>query len=72
VDTHVKRLAGRLGLSKNEDPVKIEKDLMSITPREEWGNLTHLLIFHGRNICQAKKPNHKECVLYNICPSRKI
>ncbi len=72
VDTHVKRLADRLGLTKNEDPVRIEKDLMEITPREEWGNIAHLLIFHGRNICQAKKPHHKECVLYNICPSRRI
>ncbi len=72
VDTHVKRLAYRLGLTKNEDPVKIEKDLMAITPKEEWGNLSHLLIFHGRKICQAKKPNHKECVLYSICPSRNI
>jgi endonuclease-3 len=72
VDTHVKRLANRLGLTKNEDPVKIEKDLMQITPQSEWGNLSHLLIFHGRKICQAKKPNHKECVLYDICPSKNI
>ena len=72
VDTHVKRLANRLGLTKNEDPVKIEKDLMEITPKSEWGNLSHLLIFHGRKICQAKKPNHKECVLFEICPSRNI
>lgn len=72
VDTHVKRLAYRLGLTKNEDPVKIEKDLMAITPKEEWGNLSHLLIFHGRKTCQAKKPKHQECVLYDICPSRKI
>jgi endonuclease-3 len=72
VDTHVKRLANRLGLTKNEDPVKIEKDLMGLTPKSEWGNLSHLLIFHGRKICQAKKPNHKECVLYDICPSRNI
>jgi endonuclease-3 len=72
VDTHVRRLANRLGLTKNEDPVKIEKDLMEITPKSEWGNLSHLLIFHGRKICQAKKPNHIECVLYDICPSRNI
>jgi len=72
VDTHVKRLANRLGLTKNEDPVKIEKDLMEITAKSEWGNLSHLLIFHGRKICQAKKPKHKECVLYDICPSRNI
>ena len=72
VDTHVKRLALRLGLTKNTDPVKIEKDLLAITPKEDWGTLTHLLIFHGRNICQAKKPKHSECVLYDLCPSRDI
>lgn len=72
VDTHVKRLTFRLGITKNEDPVKIENDLMEITPKGEWGNLSHLLIFHGRKICQAKKPKHNECVLYDICPSRNI
>ncbi|MDI6800763.1 MAG: endonuclease III [Thermodesulfovibrionales bacterium] len=72
VDTHVRRVAYRLGLTKNEDPVKIEKDLMAVIPREDWGNITHFLIFHGRNTCQAKKPRHSECVLYDICPSRNI
>ncbi|MEW6067451.1 MAG: endonuclease III [Nitrospirota bacterium] len=72
VDTHVKRLAYRLGLTKNEDPVKVEMDIMSITPKNEWGNLSHLLISHGRKICQAKKPKHDDCVLYNICPSKNI
>jgi endonuclease-3 len=72
VDTHVKRLSQRLGLTKNEDPVKIEKDLMLITSQKEWGNLSHLLIFHGRKVCQAKNPKHNECVLYDICPSRNI
>lgn len=72
VDTHVKRLAFRLGLTKHEDPVKIEQDLMPVTPRKEWGNLSHLLIFHGRAVCQAKKPKHQECVLSDICPSRNI
>ncbi|MGD1074580.1 MAG: endonuclease III [Thermodesulfovibrionales bacterium] len=72
VDTHVKRLSFRLGLTKHEDPVKIEKDLTEITSKGEWGNLSHLLIFHGRKICQAKKPNHGECVLFDICPSRDI
>jgi endonuclease III len=72
VDTHVKRLSYRLGLTKNTDPVKIEKDLMAITPKKEWANISHLLIFHGRKICQAKKPDHQECVLNNICPSRNI
>lgn len=70
VDTHVKRLAHRLGLTKHEDPVKIEQDLITITPKKKWGTISHLLIFHGRKICQAKKPNHKECVLYDICPSK--
>lgn len=72
VDTHVKRVSYRLGLTENDDPVKVENDLMAITPKEEWGNLSHLLIFHGRRMCQAKKPNHKECVLYDICPSNNI
>ena len=72
VDTHVKRVAYRLGLTKNSDPGKIEKDLMEITPREEWGKISHLLIFHGRNICRARNPKHSECVLYDLCPSRDI
>lgn len=72
VDTHVKRLSYRLGLTRNEDPVKIEKDLMAITPQKEWGNISHLLIFHGRRICHSLKPKHSECVLYDICPSGNI
>lgn len=72
VDTHVKRLSYRLGLTKNEDPVKIERDLMESTPKKEWSNLSHLLIFHGRNVCQAKKPKHEECILSDICPSKDI
>jgi endonuclease-3 len=72
VDTHVKRLAFRLGITKNEDPVKIEIDLMDITSQKEWGVLSHLLIFHGRAICQAKKPMHNKCILFNICPSNNI
>ncbi len=72
VDTHVKRLAYKLGLTKHEDPVKIEEDLMAITPKNEWGTISHLLIFHGRKICQAKKLNHEACVLYDICPSKDI
>jgi endonuclease-3 len=72
VDTHVKRLTNRLGLTKQEDPVKIEADLVKITPRKEWGNLSHLLIFHGREVCVARKPDHDTCVLFNICPSKYI
>jgi endonuclease-3 len=70
VDTHVKRLAGLLGLTKHADPVKIERDLMAITPQKEWGNLSHLLIYHGRAVCQARKMAHDACVLRDICPSR--
>jgi endonuclease-3 len=72
VDTHVIRLSGRLGLTGQTDPVKIEKDLMAITPRKDWPNLSHMLIFHGRETCKAKKPMHEDCVLYEICPSRDI
>ncbi|MCC6346720.1 MAG: endonuclease III [Nitrospirales bacterium] len=72
VDTHVKRLADRLGLTEQGDPAKIERDLMAITPQREWGNLSHLLIFHGRRICTAKKPLHDRCVLSDICPSGNI
>lgn len=72
VDTHVKRLAGRLGLTKHEKPEKIEQDLMKITPQKDWGNLSHLLILHGREVCVAKKPRHGRCVLYDLCPSRDI
>ncbi len=72
VDTHVKRLSFRLGLTKQEDPVKIEVELMALAPQKEWGNLSHLLIFHGRKICQARKPNHAACVLFDLCPSRDI
>lgn len=69
VDTHVKRLSGRLGLTSNTDPDKIEKDLMKIVPKSEWGIFTLLLINHGRNICAAKKPLCEECVLNKLCPS---
>ena len=72
VDTHVKRLAYRLGLTKHTNPVKIEQDLLAITAKEEWGHLSHLLIFHGRTVCQAKKADHAACVLLDICPSRNI
>jgi len=70
IDTHVKRLANRLGLTAYDDPVKIERDLMAITPKNEWGDLTHLLIAHGRAICQARRPMHQKCVLSDICPSQ--
>jgi len=69
VDTHVRRLAQRLELSGNKDPEKIEKDLMELTPKEQWPRLTDLLIFHGRRVCKAKKPNCRGCVIRKLCPS---
>ncbi|UZE93399.1 MAG: endonuclease III [Candidatus Nealsonbacteria bacterium] len=69
VDTHVRRLSKRLGLSKNDDPNKIEQDLIKIIPKKDWGNFSCLLIEHGRNVCLAKKPLCRECILKNICPS---
>jgi endonuclease-3 len=68
VDTHVRRLAQRLGLTENEDPVKIEQDLMQLVPKEQWMRFTDLLIIHGRRFCDAKKPNCTGCVLNKICP----
>jgi endonuclease-3 len=69
VDTHVARLSARLGLTRHTDPVKIEQDLMALTPRDDWALLSHLLIFHGRRICIARKPKCGECVLAELCPS---
>jgi len=69
IDTHVKRLAKRLGLTVYDDPVKIEQDLMAITPKIAWGDLTHILIAHGRAVCQARKPRHDKCAIADICPS---
>ncbi|HPC30057.1 MAG TPA: endonuclease III [bacterium] len=69
VDTHVKRVSNRLGLTKNTDPDKIEKDLMRIIPEKEWGNFSFRIIQHGRKVCKAKNPLCNECVLSKICPS---
>jgi len=69
VDTHVKRLSQRLGLSSNKDPNKIEEELMEIVPKEKWFKFPYLLIDHGRKICDAKKPRCDICVLNDICPS---
>ena len=69
VDTHVRRLSNRLGLTQQQDPVKIERELMAITPRADWIDLSHLLIFHGRRVCDARKPRCGECVLAELCPS---
>jgi len=69
VDTHVRRLAQRLELTKHQDPNKIERDLMALYPRDEWYNVCNLLIYHGRAICGARKPKCEICVLDDICPS---
>ncbi|MBI3956538.1 MAG: endonuclease III [Candidatus Kerfeldbacteria bacterium] len=69
VDTHVRRLSQRLGLTTQNDPVKIERELMEIVPQQDWVVFPHLLILHGRSICDAKKPKCDECVLKKICPS---
>jgi endonuclease-3 len=69
VDTHVGRLSRRLGWTKNTDPGKVEQDLMRITPQQDWLDLSHLLIFHGRAICMARKPLCAHCTLNHLCPS---
>jgi endonuclease-3 len=69
VDTHVARLARRLGLTRAEDPVRIERDLVPLFPRPAWALLAHLLIFHGRRVCKAPRPRCGECVLADLCPS---
>jgi endonuclease III len=69
VDTHVRRVSGRLGLTENKDPVKIEQDLMKVVPEEDWTVFSHLLILHGRRTCKARKPDCPNCVLNDICPS---
>jgi endonuclease-3 len=69
VDTHVARLSRLLGLTRESDPAKIEQDLMPLFPRDDWGLLSHLLIFHGRQVCIARRPRCGECVLSDICPS---
>jgi endonuclease-3 len=69
VDTHVKRLSARLGLTVETDPVKVERDLMALIPRESWIEIAHLLIWHGRRVCTARKPDCPACPLNDICPS---
>jgi len=72
VDTHVRRLSQRLGLTRQEDPVKIERDLMKLVPREYWGIFPHLLIWHGRRVCDARMPRCEECALNDLCPSSRV
>ncbi len=68
VDTHVKRLAGRMGLSLEKDPNKIERDLLAVVPRSEWLDFNHILVDHGRAVCRARKPDCPRCVVRRFCP----
>lgn len=72
VDTHVKRLAKRLGLTDSTDPNKVEKELMTQIPQDTWIEISHLLIFHGRRVCSARKPDCPNCTLHDICPSSNL
>jgi endonuclease-3 len=72
VDTHVRRLSQRLGFTRHDDPVKIERDLVKLVPREHWNVFPHLLIWHGRRVCVARAPRCEICVLNDLCPSSRI
>jgi endonuclease III len=72
VDTHVRRLSQRLGLTREEDPVKIERALQKLVPREHWGIFPHLLIWHGRRVCDARRPQCDRCVVNDLCPSSRV
>jgi endonuclease III len=72
VDTHVRRVSGRLGLTQNRDPAKIEQDLIKVVPEQDWTVFSHLLILHGRRTCKARKPDCPNCVLNDICPSAEL
>jgi endonuclease-3 len=72
VDTHVRRLSQRLGLTRNDDPVKIERDLQRVVPRPDWARFPHLLIWHGRRVCDARRPRCEECVIESLCPASRL
>jgi endonuclease-3 len=72
VDTHVKRLAYRLGLTDSQNPDKTEKDIQNLLPKERWRRFSDLLIYHGREVCKARKPDHARCAVFHLCPSNSI
>ena len=72
VDTHVRRLSQRLAFTRRDDPVKIERDLQRIVPRADWARFPHLLIWHGRRVCDARNPRCEDCVLEDLCPSSRL
>ena len=72
VDTHVQRIARLLKLTRHDDPVKIERDLMALVPRQKWSVFSHMLILHGRTVCIARRPRCEVCVLSDLCPSSRV
>jgi endonuclease III len=72
VDTHVRRLSQRLGFTREEDPAKIERDLARLVPRPDWARFPHLLIWHGRRVCHARRPRCEDCVLTDLCPASRV
>ncbi|MBW3593013.1 MAG: endonuclease III [Actinobacteria bacterium] len=72
VDTHVRRLSQRLGLTRQDDPLKIEQDLVRVVPRADWARFPHLLIWHGRRVCSARRPRCEVCVLNDLCPASRV
>ena len=72
VDTHVRRLSQRLGFTRQEDPVRIERDLVKLVPREDWARFPHLLIWHGRRVCLARRPRREDCVVSELCPASRV
>jgi endonuclease III len=72
VDTHVRRLSQRLGFTRHDDPVKIERDLQLLVPRADWARFPHLLIWHGRRVCSARRPRCEDCVVANLCPASRV
>lgn len=72
VDTHVRRLSQRLGLTRQDDPVKIEHDLLRVVPRPDWARFPHLLIWHGRRVCMARRPRCEVCVVNDLCPASRV
>lgn len=72
VDTHVRRVSQRLGFTRQEDPVKIERDLVRLVPRDDWARFPHLLIWHGRRVCHARRPRCEDCVVHDLCPSSRV
>jgi endonuclease III len=72
VDTHVRRLSQRLGFTRQEDPVKIERDLQRLVPKPDWARFPHLLIWHGRRVCIARRPQCERCVASDLCPASRV